>query len=60
MSDLMGKMTKAQLRRAYISLIAKASKLWVQDWKHDVAGGMSTKDYTAIQKICEKNLKKLK
>jgi len=60
MADIMGKMTKTQMRRGYVSLMSKASKLWVQAWKHDIEGGMTTADYTTIQKICAKYQKKLK
>jgi len=60
MADIMSKMTKAQLRRGYVSLMSKASRLWVQAWKNGIEGGMTTADYITIEKICAKYQKKLK
>lgn len=52
----MPKMTKTQAKRAYESILNKASKLFMSP----VYSGyrMSTKDYEAIERIILKNMKK--
>ena len=56
----MKKMTKTQQKRAYLAIRSKAQKLWAgsdspSTFRMNV---MSTKDYMAIERICEKYLKK--
>ena len=56
----MPKMTKTQQTRAYLAIRSKAQKLWAgsdspSTFRMNV---MSTKDYMAIERICEKYLKK--
>ena len=54
----MVKMTKTQARRLNESILAKATKLFIspegRGWR------MSTADFTKIEAIVKKNLKKLK
>ena len=58
----MAKMTKTQSKRAYLAIKQKAQKLW----SSSISGGfqarsypsMSTQDLVAIEKICDKYLKK--
>ncbi len=49
----MAKMTKTQQKRAYRAIKQKAGKLWGYPVNH-----MSTQDFIAIEKICDKYLKK--
>jgi len=53
----MAKMTKTQQKRAYLAIKQKAGKLWSQP-KFPIDYGMSTQDLVAIEKICDKYLKK--
>ncbi len=56
----MPKMTKTQVKRSYLAIKQKARNLW--DVHQDVSArslyGMSTQDMIAIEKICDKYLKK--
>ena len=52
------KMTKAQAKRMYQSIISKSKKLWINQDGNFV--GLSTPDMVAIEKICKKNLNRLK
>jgi hypothetical protein len=59
----MAKMTKTQAKRAYLAIKQKAGKLWMHGpWVHqsNTLRGlqMSTQDLVAIEKICDKYLKK--
>ena len=56
--DSMPKMTKTQQKRAYVGIKSKAQKLWSQSLDKYAYFGMSTKDYMAIERICDKYLKK--
>jgi hypothetical protein len=49
-----GKQTKTQCRRLLTSIRGKASTLWQQE-----PAKISTADYIAIEKIVNKNLKRL-
>ncbi len=55
----MPKMTKTQQKRAYLAIKSKAKKLWfnVAPGTYSVPA-MSTKDYMAIERICDRYLKK--
>ena len=57
----MARMTKTQAKRAYLAIKQKAGKLW----QHSSVApftqgqfGMTTQDLVAIEKICDKYLKK--
>jgi len=50
----MAKMTKTQAKRGFIAIKQKARKLWT--WS--ASPEMSTQDMVAIEKICDKYLKK--
>ena len=53
----MAVMTKAQKKRAYKAILQKAKSLW---WGQNKSlGEMSTPDFTAIDKIVNKYLKRL-
>ena len=54
-------LTKAQRKRLFKSIEAKAVKLYTQGTREFPLGGsdMSMKDYDAIRKICAKGLKRL-
>ena len=52
----MAKMTKTQSKRAYLAIKQKAGKLWAQTGGRGLS--MSTQDLVAIEKICDKYLKK--
>ena len=55
----MAKMTNAQAKRAYRAIKQKARRLW--EWTAATDKGpltMSTQDMIAIEKICDKYLKK--
>jgi len=54
----MAKMTKTQYRRAYHAILQKASSVWRKTQKMDSKYVMSTTDFLAIEKICDKYLKK--
>ena len=56
----MPKMTKTQQKRAYLAIKSKAQRLWsVRDTGYGPqALYLSTKDYMAIERICDKYLKK--
>ena len=49
------KMTKTQAKRAYLAIKQKARRLWGATTQSRV---MSTQDMIAIEKICDKYLKK--
>tara|TARA_B100001059_G_C17611136_1_gene464627 strand:- start:468 stop:641 length:174 start_codon:yes stop_codon:yes gene_type:complete len=51
----MPKMTKTQRKNAYKAILSKAGKLW----QLGSFGGMSTKDYIAIEAIVNKYLKRI-
>jgi len=51
----MAKMTKTQQKRAYLAIKQKAGKLWMS---RASGGRMTTQDLVAIEKICDKYLKK--
>ncbi len=51
----MSKMTKTQRKNAYKAILSKAGKLW----QLGSFGGMSTKDYIAIEAIVNKYLKRI-
>jgi len=55
----MPKMTKTQVKRSYLAIKQKARNLWYMSGLgvHHVHG-MSTQDMMAIEKICDKYLKK--
>jgi len=51
----MAKMTKTQQKRAYLAIKQKAGR----HWGYSVSSySMSTQDLVAIEKICDKYLKK--
>ena len=55
----MAKMTKTQAKRGFIAIKQKARRLW--EWTAATDKGpltMSTQDMIAIEKICDKYLKK--
>ena len=52
----MARMTKTQAKRAYLAIKQKAAKLWHYGPAPPV--GMTTQDLVAIEKICDKSLKK--
>lgn len=52
----MPKMTKTQQKRAYRAIKSKAQKLWLVH--SEIGLYLSTKDYMAIERICDKYLKK--
>lgn len=57
----MPKMTKTQQKRAYRAIKSKAQKLWAVTSGSSALPhrpNMSTKDYMAIERICDKYLKK--
>ena len=58
----MAKMTKTQMRRAYLAIKQKSSRVWWGgefSWNAPNAKyAMSTTDLVAIEKICDKYLKK--
>ena len=53
------KMTKTQRKNAYKGILSKAKNLWMLGSSEQQFGGMSTKDYIAIEAIVSKYLKKL-
>ncbi len=53
----MAKMTKTQKRRALEAIKQKSRKLWDSRFVGNI-GNMSTQDMIAIEKICDKYLKK--
>lgn len=57
----MAKMTKTQQKRAYLAIKQKAGKLWRQSngqYQGSLGWGLTTQDLVAIEKICDKYLKK--
>jgi hypothetical protein len=55
----MAKMTKTQAKRAYLAIKQKAGKLWRSESLLSTRPfGMSTQDLVAIEKICDKYLRK--
>ena len=56
----MAKMTKTQMRRAYLAMMMKARKVWLSGGQGTQQAGwtMTTQDMIAIEKICAKYLKK--
>ena len=54
----MAKMTKTQAKRAYLAIMQKSRKLYLYDSPGMGRYGMSTTDVIAIEKICDKYLKK--
>ncbi len=59
--DSMPKMTKTQQKRAYVAIKSKAKKLWFASGTYSVTThqtAMTTKDYMAIERICDRYLKK--
>jgi len=57
----MAKMTKTQRKRAYVAIKSKAQKLWsagASIGRINVQDSLSTKDYMAIERICDKYLKR--
>ena len=56
----MAKMTKTQAKRAYLSIKQKARRLWGTPLGGAGPWGiaMTTQDMIAIEKICDKDLKK--
>ena len=56
----MSRMTKTQAKKAYMAILQKAKKLYF--YTGNIPGqnqyGLSTRDVVAIEKICEKYLKK--
>jgi hypothetical protein len=54
----MPKMTKTQQKRAYRAIKSKAQKLWAAEIGGPLISSMSTKDYMAIERICDKYLKR--
>ena len=57
----MAKMTKTQQKRAYLAIKQKAKKLWsIPGWGRgwEAPRAMTTQDLIAIEKICDKYLKK--
>jgi len=56
----MAKMTKTQQKRAYLAIKQKARKVWLSGGQGTQQAGwtMSTQDMIAIEKICDKYLKK--
>ena len=58
----MARMTKTQVKRLYRSIKQKARKAWGEGSSMNdpsFVGTMSTNDMIAIEKICDKYLKKL-
>jgi len=53
----MAKMTKTQAKRAYLAIKQKARKLW-SGVNAQIGYQMTTQDMIAIEKICDKYLKK--
>jgi len=54
----MAKMTKAQAKRLLLAIDSKTKKIWL-DWPPSTRVIMGTKDMVAIEKIIQKNLKRL-
>jgi len=54
----MPKMTKTQMRRAYLAIKQKSSKVWWGGNAPNVQYSMSTPDLLAIEKIVDKYLKR--
>ena len=56
----MARMTKTQAKRAYLAIKQKAGKLWRDPGfgAYQSGFGMTTQDLVAIEKICDKYLKK--
>jgi hypothetical protein len=52
------KMTKTQAKRAYLAIKQKAGKLWQDPGFLREGSLMTTQDLVAIEKICDKYLKK--
>lgn len=53
----MAKMTKTQQKRAYLAIKQKCRRLWGIS-EYFAVGTMSTQDMVAIEKICDKYLKR--
>ena len=54
----MAKMTKTQVKRSYLAIKQKARNLWDIHHTKRHGYGMTTQDMIAIEKICDKYLKK--